>query len=176
MLRNDLESRICLGEDGGLELKEVHFKGQNVEDPKRAELADDLAAFANSMGGLLVLGVNDKTRTVTGIPTDQLDSVEDLVWEVCNDSIKPSLEPEIHRHELRLSSGPRFEEPTVSRPVLLVEIAQSLFLHQSPGGFLRRIGSSKRTIDPIALQRQMMLRARTGIPQFDELPVSWDQT
>ena len=83
MRRKDLASRIRLGEDGGLELKEVHFKGRKVEGPKRAELADEFAAFANSGGGLFVLGVNDETRTVTGIPLDRLDVVEDLVREVC---------------------------------------------------------------------------------------------
>lgn len=166
----DLETRIRLGEDGGLELKEVHFRGQRLEGPRRAELADELAAFANSQGGLLVLGVNDETRRVTGIPKDRLDAVEDLIREVCNDSIKPPLEAGIYRHELEVSK-PRFKERTTSRPVLLVEIPQSLFVHQSPGGYFRRIGSSKRTIDPIALQRLMMLRAQTGIAAFDELPV-----
>ena len=33
MRMNDLASRIRLGEDGGLEFKEVHFKGQKVVGP-----------------------------------------------------------------------------------------------------------------------------------------------
>ncbi len=168
----DLESSIRLGEDGGLELKEVHFKGQRVEGPKRTELADEFAAFANSRGGLVVLGVDDKTRRVTGIPQDRLDAVEDLVREVCNDSIKPPLEAGIYRHELQVPSEPGLEEPSTSRPVLLVEISRSLFVHQSPGGYFHRIGSSKRTIEPTALQRLMMERARTGMRTFDEWPVS----
>lgn len=167
----DLGTRIRLGEDGGLELKEVHFRGQRLAGPKRSELADELAAFANSRGGLLVLGVNDETRRVTGIPVDRLDAVEDLVREVCSDSIKPSLDAGIYRHELRVPSDPGLKERRTSKPVLLVEIPQSLFVHQSPGGYFRRIGSSKRMIDPNALQRLMMLRAHTGVTAFDELPV-----
>ena len=167
----DLVSRIRLGEDGGLELKQVHFRGRTVEGPKRAELADELAAFANSQGGLVILGVNDVTRRVTGIPLDRLDAVEDLLREVCNDSIKPPLEAGIYQRELQVSSEPGFEEPSILRPVLVVEVPQSIFVHRSPGGYFRRIGSTKRQIEPIAIQRLMMLRAQTGIVAFDELPV-----
>ena len=167
----DLASRIRLGEDGRLELKGVHFKGRKVEGPKRDELADECAAFANSQGGLIILGVDDTTRSVTGIPLDGLDAVEDLVREVCNDSIKPPLEAGIYRHELEVSPEPGPEESSNSRLVLLVEIPRSLFVHQSPGGYFRRIGSSKRQIEPMALQRLMMLRAQTGTVSFDESPV-----
>ncbi|MDE0622162.1 MAG: putative DNA binding domain-containing protein [Bryobacterales bacterium] len=172
MKRKDLASRIRLGEDGGLELKEVHFKGRKIEGPKRAELADEFAAFANSDGGLFVLGVNDKTRTVTGIPMDRLDVVEDLVREVCNDSIQPPLEAGIYRGELPASSEPGLKESSILQPVLLVEIPKSLFVHKGPGGYFRRIGSSKRQIEPMALQRLMTMRAQTGLTSFDELPVA----
>ena len=171
MRMDDLASRIRLGEDSALELKEVHFRDRTVQGPKRAELADELAAFANSTGGLLVLGVNDATRSVTGIPLDQLDAVEDLVREVCNDSIKPPLEAGIYRDALPVSSESRLDEPPESRPVLVVEVPRGLFVHQSPGGYFQRIGSSKRQIQPLALQRLMMQRAQTGVVCFDEMPV-----
>ena len=167
----ELARRIRLGEDGGLELKEVRFMDRKVVGPKRAALADELAAFANSQGGLLVLGVNDKTRRVTGIPVDRLDAVEDLVREVCNDSIRPPLDAGIYRYELPLPSGSGIEKPGVPRPVLVVEIPRSLYVHRSPGGYLSRIGSSKRQIEPSALRRLMMLRAHSGITAFDESPI-----
>ena len=171
MMLKDLSSRIRLGEDGRLELKEVRFKGRKVAGPKRDELADGFAAFANSQGGLVVLGVNDKTRCVTGIPADRLDAVADVVREVCNDSIKPPLDAGIYRHELAVSPDHGPEEPGDLRHVLLVEIPRSLFVHHSPGGCFRRLGSSKRQIEHMALQRLMMLRARTGTSPFDESPV-----
>jgi len=172
MRMKDLVNRIRLGEDGGLELKEVHFKGETIKGPKRTELADELAAFANSEGGLLVLGVDDKTRSVTGIPLDRLDAVEDLVREVCNDSINPPLEAGIYRRELQQQQEPGLKESGMSHPVLIVEIPRSLFVHCSPGGYLRRIGSSKRQIDPPALERLMRLRTQTGITSFDEKPLA----
>ena len=167
----ELVRRIRLGEDGGLELKEVRFKGDQVDGPKRDELADELAAFANSRGGLLVLGVDDKTREVIGIPLDRLDAVEDRVREVCNDSIKPPLDAGIRRQELPVHLEAEVEGAPDLRPVLIVEVPRSLFVHQSPGGYFRRLGSSKRRIEPRALQHLMMLRAQTGLTSFDELPV-----
>lgn len=170
MWTTDLESRIRLGEDGGLELKEVRFRDGKLQGPKRADLADEFAAFANSEGGLVVLGVNDETRSVTGIPLNRLDEVERLVREVCNDSIKPPLAAGIYRRELPVSSALGPEEPSISNPVLLVKIPRGLFVHQSPGGYFCRIGSSKRQLEPMALHRLLMLRAQGG-PMFDELPV-----
>lgn len=99
MRTSELASRIRLGGDGGLELKEVHFRDRRVGGLRQADLADDLAAIANSRGGLLVLGVDDEARRVTGIPPDRLDAVESLVQEVCNDSIEPRLDAGICRWE-----------------------------------------------------------------------------
>ena len=53
---------IRLGEGAHLELKEVVFAGKRVKGPAREQFADELAAFANAHGGVLVLGVDDRTR------------------------------------------------------------------------------------------------------------------
>ena len=70
----DLIDKIRLGEDSYLELKEVRFAGQKVSAPHKDSLADELASFANSRGGVCVLGVDD-TREVLGIPLERLDLV-----------------------------------------------------------------------------------------------------
>ncbi len=63
-----LQQRIRLGEDSTLELKQIVFRGaQKVIEPNPDDLSDELAAFANANGGTLVLGVDDKTLTATGI-------------------------------------------------------------------------------------------------------------
>ncbi|MEY2631752.1 MAG: hypothetical protein RIR00_406, partial [Pseudomonadota bacterium] len=92
----DLIDKIRLGEDSYLELKEVRFAGQKVSAPHRDSLADELAAFANSRGGVCVLGVDD-TREVVGITLERLDLVEDFVRQICLDSITPPLAPVIER-------------------------------------------------------------------------------
>ena len=49
-------------------------------DPAATPLADELAAMANTRDGVLVLGVEDQTREVVGIPIEQLDTVEQYVF------------------------------------------------------------------------------------------------
>ena len=162
--RSELLEKIRLGEDGLLELKEVRFAGNKISGPKQSVLADELAAFANSAGGVLVLGVEDGSREVVGIPIERLDAVEDLVRNACEDSIKPSLAPLIERLTLPDTAG-------VERPVLRVEVSRSLFVHQSPGGYLHRVGSSKRAMPPDHLARLFQQRSQSRLIRFDETPV-----
>lgn len=83
---DDLLRKIQLGEDSILEFKSVRFKGSAIDGPKRNDLADELAAMANTRDGICVLGVEDKTREIEGIPLDKLDAVEKFIHEICNDS------------------------------------------------------------------------------------------
>ena len=170
MTEQELARRIRLGEDGGLELTEVRFKGKRIEGPRGDDLADDLAAFANSRGGVLVLGVSDKTREVVGIPVDRLDAAETFVREICTDSITPPLDAGIHRRELPVELDAEMPA-TESRPVLVVDVPRSLDVHHSPRGWFRRVGSSTRAIPQGDLQRLLMQRATTGAITFDESPV-----
>ena len=134
-----LLQRIRLGEDSSIELKEVTFSGECIQEPGRTELADELAAFANGRGGSLILGV-DETRQIAGIPPDRQESLERHVAEVVRDSINPPLYPDIYWYE--------FPDASVRpRHVLRAEVAQSLFVHRSPGGYLRRVGSSQRRLE-----------------------------
>ena len=63
-----LLEKIHLGEDSFLELKEVRISGKRITAPHRDSLADELAAFANAKGGVCVLGVDDTSREIMGIP------------------------------------------------------------------------------------------------------------
>ena len=157
----DLTRRIRLGEDSTLEFKTVLFSGRQVDKPDRCSLADELAAFANSRGGTLILGVDDKTHHVQGIPLDCIDSVETWVREICNDLVIPSLDADILKIELENPKGSLV-------PVLRVDVERSLFVHKSPGGYFRRIGSSKREMHPEALARIFQERSQTRVIRFDE--------
>lgn len=159
----DLLEKIRLGEDSFMELKEVRFAGQRVSAPHRDGLADELAAFANSRGGVCILGVDD-AREVLGIPLDRLDLVEDFVRQICLDGINPPLAPVIERLTLPSSTGEQL-------PVLKVEVSSSLFVHRSPGGYLHRVGSAKREMAPDYLARLFQQRSQARIIRFDEQPV-----
>jgi predicted HTH transcriptional regulator len=160
----DLIEKIRLGEDSFLELKEVRLAGNKVAAPRRDSLADELAAFANSRGGVCVLGVDDGSREVLGIAVDQLDAVEDFVRELCADSIEPPMAPIIERLRLPTRSGELL-------PVIKVDVSRSLFVHKSPGGYMHRVGSSKRDMSPDYLARLFQQRSQARIIRFDEQPV-----
>ena len=72
-----LWQQVALGEDTDLELKEVRFRGLRVVGPRRTDLADELAAYANGRGGRVVLGVTDDRRP-QGLDPAQLDALAGL--------------------------------------------------------------------------------------------------
>ncbi len=160
----DLRSRIRLGEDSNLELKRVLLAGNRVTDPRRNDFADELAAMANDRGGIIVLGVDDKSRDILGVPMERLDAVEGWVREICNDSVKPPLDAVIRKLELPNASGELVA-------LIRVDISHSLFVHRSPGGYYRRIGSSKREMSPEVLARLFQERSQSRVIRFDESAV-----
>ena len=160
----ELIRRIRLGEDSALELKQIELAGDRVKAPGRDGFADELAAFANAKGGVVVLGVDDRTRNVVGIPLDGLDAVEGWVREICNDSVAPPLDADVYRRELNDRAG----RPV---PVVRVDVPRSLFVHRSPGGYFRRLGSSKREMPPDVLARLFQDRSQSRVIRFDETVV-----
>ena len=161
MERSELVRRIRLGEDSTLELKRVLLAGFRITAPKRDEFADELAGMANGWGGTVVLGVEDRSREILGIPLDRLDAVETWVREICNDSVKPPIDALVRKIDLPGADGNLLA-------VLCVEIARSLFVHKSPGGYFRRIGSSKRELTPEVLARLFQERSQSRVIRFDE--------
>jgi predicted HTH transcriptional regulator len=161
---DDLARRIRLGEDSELELKRVLLAGARVTAPGRGDFADELAAFANGRGGTLVLGVDDKTREILGIPIEQIDTVEGWVREVCNDAVEPSINAVIRKLEMPDSTGTLV-------PVIRVDVPRSLFVHKGPGCYFRRLGSSKREMAPEVLARLFQERSQSRVIWFDESPV-----
>ena len=156
--------QIRLGEDTSLEFKAVRFRGANVSTPKRDELADEIAAIANTHDGVLVLGVDDKTRDIIGIPIGHLEAVERFIFEICTDSVEPPVLFRSFRMELADSGG-------VLQPVIKIEIPRSLFLHKSPGGYFYRQGSSSREMSTELLLRIGQERSQARLISFDEQPV-----
>jgi predicted HTH transcriptional regulator len=162
--REELLQKIRLGEDTSLELKTVRFRGDRVSEPRRDDLADELAAIANTHDCVLVLGVDDKTRDIVGIPADRLEAVERYVYEICNESIKPPVVFRSFRMELPDSAG-------VLQPILKVEVPRSLFVHKSPCGYFYRQGSSKREMPTEVLARLLQQRSQARLISFDEQAV-----
>lgn len=156
-----LLKQISLGEDSVLELKTVEFSGDRVAGPHRNGMADELAAMANTHTGSVLLGVDDKSKTIVGVPRDKLDTVETWLREICNDLIEPPLDCIIRKTLVTAADG-------VEKVIVRVDVPRSLFVHQSPGGYFRRIGSSKRLMRPDVLGRLFQQRSQARLIRFDE--------
>lgn len=156
-----LLTQIRLGEHGSLGLEEVVFSGTRMTGPDRHSLADELAAFANAHGGSVVLGVDDETREISGIPTERFDAVERQVSELVTDSIDPPLAVIMERYEAPDSTGS-------PRLILRVAAPRSEFVHRSPGGYLRRVGRANRVMDTEQLSRLLQYRVSAYSIRFDE--------
>lgn len=160
----DLVKQIALGEDSVLELKVLKFSGNKVTAPHRDSMADELAAMANTASGIIVLGVDDKSRAIKGIPPEKLDSVEDWLRAICNDSIDPPLDCVIRKLMVPDQHGSE-------KPIIRIDVPRSLFVHKSPNGYFRRIGSSKREMKPDVLARLFQQRSQVRLIRFDEQAV-----
>jgi len=160
----ELLAKLRLGEDSLFEFKAVRVHAGRVAGPSRDKLADTLASFANTRGGVFLLGVDDATHEVEGIDLPMLDAAETLVREACFDRVQPPLPALIVRLELPGMDG-------APRPVLRVDVPRGLFVHKSPGGYMFRVGSSVREMPTEHLIRLGQQRSQARLIAFDEQAV-----
>ena len=151
-----LWQQIFSGEDSELELKSVRFLGDKVSAPRRDSLADEIAAFANTSGGRLILGVTDGRQPQLLTPS-KLDLLVTFVREICTESIKPVLQAKVLR--IPAESGDGY--------VLLVEIPESTTVHRSPGGYFDRLVDSKRAMEMEEVNRLSRIRGQSDTNSFD---------
>ncbi len=142
-------------------LREVVFAGRRIKGPDRNALADELAAFANSRGGQIVLGVRDDTGDIVGIPPDRVHLVERLIAEVADESVDPPLYVLTRHLSLPDATG-------VQQLVIQVFVPRSPFVHRSASGYFRRRADAKRQMRPEELARLFEQRRRAGFISFDE--------
>lgn len=158
-------SRIRLGKDSMLEFKRVVMRGpQKVAEPHPDGMADELAAFANAAGGTLLLGVDDKSREIVGIEWDAMDAVESWIAAICHDRITPALDVLTRHYELPDATG-------ALRPIILVEVPKSLWVHKSANGYFKRVGHAKREMVPEVLARLFQQRSQARLIRFEEQAV-----
>lgn len=163
-LVKDLLYQIRLGEDSQYEYKEVHIQGRVIKGPGQRDIADEMAAFANTKGGSLVLGVNDKTHEITGIPLDSIDAVQQMLTAACRDNIEPPIVPFVRVVELPNRQGDLL-------PVIYVHVDRSLFVHKSNGRYLHRVNDSKREMNTDYLARLLQQRSQSRLVRYEELAV-----
>ena len=143
----ELTEKIYLGEDSTIEFKR--------ELPHRKSLADEIAAFANASGGVILIGVDDDSKIV-GMDRQDLDRTERTVVEVCRDNIDPMVH--IVTEKLRIDD----------KNLLKIEVPRSPFVHKSSNGYFIRQGSSKREMTTEQLGRLLQSRSQAHRISFDE--------
>lgn len=79
----DWLSAIKCGETSTLQFKQT-FAGQKA-------LASELIAFANSKGGTLLVGIEDKTGEIVGLTYDEIQTISREVGNTANEQVRPTL-------------------------------------------------------------------------------------
>ncbi len=84
----EITDRLKLGEDSFVEFKEVKFRGEGVIEPNAESLAGEICAFANTAGGVMLVGIHD-SGLVQGIPAEKINLVENYISNICRNNCRP---------------------------------------------------------------------------------------
>ena len=151
--------RLGLGEDSGWAFKQVEFSGDQSTSPRRDDWADEIGAFANGRGGVLLCGVSDNGE-LQAISREQIVRLDAHLVEICTDSIKPPVR--INTHHTEIADG---------KLLLLVEVPPGDSVYESPGGCYIRVGASKRRMNSDERLRLAQRRGQARFRWYDEQPV-----
>jgi predicted HTH transcriptional regulator len=130
----ELIERISQGEDSYTQFKE------NITNNDK--LAEELVAFSNSLGGLLIIGVTDNNEII-GLSDADIRRLNQLIGNVINSNINPPIYP---ISEIKIIDD---------KKILLVTIDSGINKPYSTnkGIYLTKAGSDKRKISPQELRR-----------------------
>jgi len=151
----EIRHRLHLGEDSRWEFKQIAFVGDRPASPRREDLADEMAAFANAIGGALLCGVTDDGQ-VQGMSLSQMAALDRLLVEVATDSVEPPLRIEVHHRELE------------GRAFLLVQVPRGEAVHSRSGQAFVRVGATRRRLQGDERLRLAQSRAQSRYLWFDK--------
>ena len=92
----DIRRHLRLGEDGSCEFKQIEFSGDRHKKPDRFDLADELCAFANRDGGIMLCAVDDDGK-IHGMSREQMTDLDRVLVELSDQTIEPPLRIDVHR-------------------------------------------------------------------------------
>jgi len=130
----ELIERISNGEDSYTQFKE------NITNNDK--LAEELVAFSNSKGGILIIGVTDN-NDIVGISDDDIRRLNQLVGNVINSNINPPIYP--------ITKIKTIEDKKLL--IVTVEDGSNKPYSTNKGIYLTKAGSDKRKVSPEELKR-----------------------
>jgi ATP-dependent DNA helicase RecG len=136
--------------------KTLEFK-RDLSSPEN--VLKSIVAFANTAGGVLLLGVKDGTKEVKGL--SDILAEEERLANLIADSISPKLVPSIEIMSWRKAQVLAVEVyPSANRPHSLNRLGPET-------GTFVRVGSTNRRADPALVEE---MRRYSQVASFDEQP------
>ncbi|HXI01239.1 MAG TPA: RNA-binding domain-containing protein [Sphingobacteriaceae bacterium] len=142
------------------ETSRVQFKREIDNDDS---IAAEMIAMSNSKGGIILLGVEDKTGEVTGLDYQKLQSFNNRLATIANDKIKPQIF--IFTEVVSITSG------DYEKKILVVHVSEgtSKPYKDKNGAIWIKQGSDKRRLTDN--NEQVRLFQQSGILYLDEMIV-----
>lgn len=124
----DLLTLINGGETSRVQFKEDVTNGVSI--------AQEMVAFANAMGGTIIVGVKDKTGEIAGLNYAALQRINNLLSTSANDLVKPSLQ--LYTESVQIDN----------KYVLIVTIPEGIYkpYRDKDGSVWIKKGSDKRKV------------------------------
>ena len=151
----EIRRRLRLGEDSAWEFKQMEFNGDRPTSSRREDLADEMAAFANATGGVLLCGVTDDGQ-IQGMSPEQMAALDTLLVEVGTDTVEPALRIDVHHRELD------------DKAFVLVEVSRGDAVHERAGRAYIRVGAAKRRLHGDERLRLAQNRTQSRYLWFDK--------
>ncbi len=149
----ELIELISRGEDSRTQFK----VSQDVTNA--TSLAGEMAAFANSKGGRILVGVRDKTGEIVGLSPDDIRRLNQLISNTATDCVRPSINPETNN----ISIG----ELLVM--VVTVPEGTSKPYADNQGAFWVKSGADKRRVT--SREELQRLFQSADLVHADEIPI-----
>ena len=130
----ELLERIELGEDSTTQLKE------NINN--NTSLAEEMVAFSNALGGLIIVGVKDNGEII-GLSPEDVRRLNNMISNVASENVKPPINP--------LTTTIKVAD----KILLIIDIKQGINKPYctNSGTYITKSGADKRRISQEELQR-----------------------
>ncbi len=128
----------------GGETSTVEFK---LAAPRAVDLAERLCGMANAKGGMVIIGVEDATSEIVGVPDDRIGETLDVILRAARQVIKPAL----------VLDPPEPEVVEIAEKKLVIATARPSDgpIYQAGGIFWMRRGTQTSALNALELSEMM---------------------